>query len=153
MKNHRFIQRNWLLQNFLPSSAVQGRLENLGFFDFFFCLLLEFLRPDIFKNLFNIALNYLRFFLNFFKALGIIKNVSLALGPQNLLTFPYPVHCSHIFIIFFYSCIFINFIFITYIWTLIFFRKITIIYFIHWIFLKILFRSTTQNLTLLGIFS
>ena len=41
----------------------------------------------------------LRFFLNFFKALGIIKNVSLALGQQNLLTFPYPDHCSHIFII------------------------------------------------------
>ena len=30
-----------------------------------------------------------------------IKNVSLALGQQNLLTFPYPIHCSRIFIIFF----------------------------------------------------
>ena len=54
--------------------------------------------------------------MNFFKALGIIKNVSLALGQQHLLTFPYPVHCSRIFIIFFYSFILINFIFITYIW-------------------------------------
>ena len=115
--------------------------------------MLEFLSPDIFKSLFNISLKSLWFFLNCFKALGIIKNVSLAFGPQNLLTFPYPVHCSRIFIILFYSCIFINFIFITYIGTLICFRKITIIYFIHWVFLKILFRSTTQNLTLLGIFS
>ena len=39
--------------------------------------------------------------MNLFKALGIIKNVSLALGQHNLLTFPYPVHCSCIFIIFF----------------------------------------------------
>ena len=42
----------------------------------------------------------MKFFLNFFKALGIIKNVSLALGKQNLLTFPYPIHCSRIFIFF-----------------------------------------------------
>ena len=59
------------------------------------------MRPNIFETLFNITLKSLRFLLNFFEALGIIKNVSLALGQQNLLTFPYPVHCSHIFIIFF----------------------------------------------------
>ena len=105
--------------------------------------MIEFLRSDIFKNLFNIVLKFLRFFLNFCKDLGIIKNISFALGPQNLLTFPYPVHCSRIFIVFFCLCIFINFIFITYIWILIFFIKISIIYFIHWVFVKILFLSTT----------
>ena len=66
------------------------------------------MRLDIFKTLFNISLKSLGFLLNLFKALGIIKNASLALGPQNLLTFPYLVHCSRIFIIFFNSCNFIN---------------------------------------------
>ena len=115
--------------------------------------MLDFLRPNIFKNYFNISLKSLRFLFNIFKDLVIIKNVSLGLGQQNLLTFPYPVHCSRIFIILFIHLFFINFIFITYIWTLMFFIKIPIIYFIHWVFLKILFWSTTQNLTLPGIFS
>ena len=98
-------------------------------------------------------LKSLRFFLNFFKALGIIKNVSLALGQQNLLTFPYPVHCSRIIIIFLVHVFSLILFFIIYIWTLICFKKIPIIYFIHWVFLKILSRSTAQNLTLLDIFS
>ena len=103
MKNHRLIQREMdatKFSSFPSSSAPNGKPRVLQFF--FICFLLDFLRPNIFKNKLNIALKSLRFFLNFFKALGIIKNVSLGLGQQNLLTFPYPVHCSHIFIVFIY---------------------------------------------------
>ena len=101
MKKHRLIQRELAATKFssFPSSSAPNEEPRVLQF-FFFCFLLDFLRPNIFKNYFNISLKSLQFFLTFFKALGIIKNVSLALGQQNLLTFPYPVHCSRIFIIF-----------------------------------------------------